>query len=125
MDHGPVGLLHCGRDRRHRRQRGRARRRRRRRGAGQDPAGGGDRARVERPGRGLSHPRRGALLALLIEPLSLGFRVVEIVTLAGSVVVATALLADGRSSRLKVLADRGLRRGRGRLLPRRRPVAVR
>ena len=65
------------------------------------------------------------LLALLIEPLTLGFRLVEIVALAGSVVVATALLADGRSSRPRGAADRGVRRGRGRLLPRRRPLAVR
>jgi Ca2+:H+ antiporter len=42
-----------------------------------------------------------ALLALFIEPLSLAFRLVEIVALAVSVVVASILLADGRSSRLK------------------------
>ena len=42
-----------------------------------------------------------ALLALLIEPLSLSFRKVEIAALAVSVVVTSILLADGRSSRLK------------------------
>ncbi|MDQ3163354.1 MAG: calcium/proton exchanger [Actinomycetota bacterium] len=42
-----------------------------------------------------------ALLALLIEPLALALREVEIVTLGVSVLVAGALLADGRSSRLK------------------------
>ena len=42
-----------------------------------------------------------ALLALLIEPLALAFRQVEIVALGASVVVASVLLADGRSSRLK------------------------
>jgi Ca2+:H+ antiporter len=42
-----------------------------------------------------------ALLALFIEPLSLAFRLVEIVALAVSVVVASILLADGQSSRLK------------------------
>jgi Ca2+:H+ antiporter len=41
------------------------------------------------------------LLSLLIEPLSLAFRQVEIFALAVSVVVASILLADGRSSRLK------------------------
>ena len=41
------------------------------------------------------------LLALLIEPLALGFRPIEMIALGGSVVVAAALLADGRSSRLK------------------------
>ena len=41
------------------------------------------------------------LLALLIEPVSLAFREVEIAALAVSVVVASVLLADGRSSRLK------------------------
>jgi Ca2+:H+ antiporter len=41
------------------------------------------------------------LLALLIAPLSLAMRQVEIVALAFSVVVASVLLADGRSSRLK------------------------
>jgi Ca2+:H+ antiporter len=41
------------------------------------------------------------LLALLIDPLALGFRPIEIIALAGSVVVAAALLVDGRSSRLK------------------------
>jgi Ca2+:H+ antiporter len=42
-----------------------------------------------------------ALLALLIDPLALSFRVVELAALGVSVVVASALLADGRSSRAK------------------------
>jgi Ca2+:H+ antiporter len=42
-----------------------------------------------------------ALLALVIEPLSLALRQVEIVALALSVVVTSVVLADGRSSRLK------------------------
>ena len=42
-----------------------------------------------------------ALLALLIEPLALALRQVEIVALGVSVVVASVLLADGQSSRLK------------------------
>jgi len=42
-----------------------------------------------------------ALLALAIEPLSLALRQVEIAALAISVIVASALLADGQSSRLK------------------------
>ena len=42
-----------------------------------------------------------ALLALLIEPLALAFREVEIIALGVSVVVSAVLLADGRSSRLK------------------------
>ena len=42
-----------------------------------------------------------ALLALLIEPLALSLREVEIAALAVSVLVTSALLADGRSSRLK------------------------
>jgi len=42
-----------------------------------------------------------ALLALLIEPLALSLRKVEIGALAVSVVITAALLADGRSSRLK------------------------
>ncbi len=42
-----------------------------------------------------------ALLALLIEPLALALRQVEIGTLAVSVLIASVLLADGRSSRLK------------------------
>ena len=42
-----------------------------------------------------------ALLALLIEPLALAFREVEIFALGASVVIASILLADGRSSRLK------------------------
>ena len=41
------------------------------------------------------------LLALLIEPLALAFRQVEIAALAVSVVVASVLLADGRSARWK------------------------
>jgi Ca2+:H+ antiporter len=41
------------------------------------------------------------LLALLIEPLALSFRQVEIAALAVGVVVTSILLADGRSSRLK------------------------
>ena len=42
-----------------------------------------------------------ALLALLIEPLALSLRVVEIAALGVSVAVTSILLADGRSSRLK------------------------
>ena len=42
-----------------------------------------------------------ALLALVIEPLALALRQVEIIALAVAVVVTSALLADGRSSRLK------------------------
>jgi Ca2+:H+ antiporter len=42
-----------------------------------------------------------ALLALIIEPLALAFREVELAALGISVVVAAALLADGRSSRAK------------------------
>jgi Ca2+:H+ antiporter len=42
-----------------------------------------------------------ALLALLIEPLALSLREVEIAALAVSTVVTAALLADGRSSRWK------------------------
>ncbi len=42
-----------------------------------------------------------ALLSWLIDPLALSFRVVEIAALAFSVVIATILLADGHSSRLK------------------------
>ena len=42
-----------------------------------------------------------ALLALLIEPLALALREVEIAALSVSVVIASLLLADGRSSRLK------------------------
>ena len=42
-----------------------------------------------------------ALLALLINPVALSFRPIEIAALAFSVVVTSALLADGRSSRLK------------------------
>ena len=42
-----------------------------------------------------------ALLALLIEPLALALRQVEIGALAVSVLIASVLLADGRSSRLK------------------------
>jgi Ca2+:H+ antiporter len=41
------------------------------------------------------------LLSWLLEPLALSFRVVEIAALAGSVVLASAVLADGRSSRLR------------------------
>ena len=41
------------------------------------------------------------LLALLIEPLALSFRQVEIAALAVGVLVTSILLADGRSSRLK------------------------
>jgi Ca2+:H+ antiporter len=44
-----------------------------------------------------------ALLALLIEPLALSFRQVEIAALALSVGVTSIVLADGRSSRLKGL----------------------
>ena len=42
-----------------------------------------------------------ALLALLIEPLALSFRKVEIGALAVGTIVTSLLLADGRSSRLK------------------------
>ena len=42
-----------------------------------------------------------ALLAWLIEPLALTFREVEIIVLAGSVIVASLLLAQGQSSRLR------------------------
>jgi Ca2+:H+ antiporter len=42
-----------------------------------------------------------ALLALLIEPLALALREVEIAALGASVVITSLLLADGRSSRLK------------------------
>ncbi len=42
-----------------------------------------------------------ALLSWAIEPISLGFRAVEIGALVASVAVTAALLADGRSSRLK------------------------
>jgi Ca2+:H+ antiporter len=49
-----------------------------------------------------------ALLALLIDPLALSFRAVELVALGISVVVASALLADGRSSRAKGVVLIGL-----------------
>jgi Ca2+:H+ antiporter len=42
-----------------------------------------------------------ALLALLLDPLSLAFRQVELLALATGVIVAAVLLADGHSSRLK------------------------
>jgi Ca2+:H+ antiporter len=42
-----------------------------------------------------------AILALLIEPLSLAMRPVEIAALAASVLITSVLLVDGRSSRLK------------------------
>jgi Ca2+:H+ antiporter len=42
-----------------------------------------------------------ALIAWLIDPLSLAFRPVEIAAVAGSVLVATALLFQGRSSRAR------------------------
>jgi Ca2+:H+ antiporter len=42
-----------------------------------------------------------ALLALLLDPLSLALRQVELIALAVGVIVAAVLLADGRSSRLK------------------------
>ena len=42
-----------------------------------------------------------ALLAWLIDPLALAFREIEIATVAVAVAITTALLADGRSSRLK------------------------
>jgi Ca2+:H+ antiporter len=42
-----------------------------------------------------------ALLAWLIEPLSLAFRPVEIVAVGGALAAATLLLLDGRSSRLR------------------------
>ncbi len=42
-----------------------------------------------------------ALLALLIEPLALSFRPVEMAMLAGSLAITAAVLFDGRSSRLR------------------------
>jgi Ca2+:H+ antiporter len=42
-----------------------------------------------------------ALLSWLIDPLALSFRVVEVAALGAAVLVASVLLADGRSSRLK------------------------
>jgi Ca2+:H+ antiporter len=42
-----------------------------------------------------------ALLSWFIEPLALSFREVELAVLAASVVLATALLANGRSTRAK------------------------
>jgi Ca2+:H+ antiporter len=42
-----------------------------------------------------------ALLSWLIEPLALSFRAVEIGALAGSALLTAAVLADGRSSRLR------------------------
>ncbi len=42
-----------------------------------------------------------ALLALLIDPLALGFRVVEMAALGGSLLFVAAVLAGGRSSRLR------------------------
>jgi len=42
-----------------------------------------------------------ALIAWLIDPISLAFREIEIITVAVAVAVTAALLADGRSSRLK------------------------
>ena len=42
-----------------------------------------------------------ALLAWLIDPLALSFRPVELAVLGGAAVLATALLFDGRSSRLR------------------------
>ena len=65
-----------------------------------------------------------ALLSWLIDPLSLSFRPVEIAALAGSVA-----LHDDRAvqrpvePRARRAAARRLRRGRGRVLPRRRPLA--
>ena len=44
-----------------------------------------------------------ALLAWAIDPLALAFREVELIVLAGAVVLTAALLADGRSSRGKGL----------------------
>jgi Ca2+:H+ antiporter len=45
-----------------------------------------------------------ALLALLIDPLALGFRPVEIAAVGGSVVFTALLLWGGQSSRLKGVA---------------------
>jgi Ca2+:H+ antiporter len=45
-----------------------------------------------------------ALLAWAIEPLALSFRQVELFALAGSTIFVAALLADGRSSRLRGVA---------------------
>jgi Ca2+:H+ antiporter len=42
-----------------------------------------------------------AILSWVIEPLALSFRVVEILALAGSVVLVSLLLSDGQSSRLR------------------------
>lgn len=42
-----------------------------------------------------------ALLAWLIDPLSLAFREIELIAVGGAVALTAALLADGRSSRLK------------------------
>ena len=42
-----------------------------------------------------------ALIAWLIEPLALSFRPVELAAMAGSVLLTSALLAQGRSSRLR------------------------
>jgi calcium/proton exchanger cax len=42
-----------------------------------------------------------ALIAWLIDPLALSFREIELIVLAGAVVLSTILLADGRSSRLR------------------------
>ena len=44
-----------------------------------------------------------ALIAWLIDPLSLAFREIEIGAVAVAVAITAALLADGRSSRLKGL----------------------
>ena len=52
-----------------------------------------------------------ALLALVIEPLALALREVEIATLAVSVVITSVLLADGRSSRWKGLVLIGVYAG--------------
>ena len=96
----PVGVLRrCG-DRGDRRQRRRARRRGGRRLPREHQAGRRDRARLERSGRRLPDPAV-ALLALLIEPLALAFRPVEIAAVAGSVIFTALLLWGGRSSRLK------------------------
>jgi Ca2+/H+ antiporter len=44
------------------------------------------------------------LLAWLIDPLALSFRQVELAVLAGSVLLAVALLFQGRSSRARGVA---------------------
>ena len=63
------------------------------------------------------------LLALLIDPLALGFRVVEIAALAGGLLVTTVLWG-GQASKGAVWCCRRLRRRRGRVLRGGRPRGV-